>query len=97
MVTLGLSKVTRQAAQRWRNPVEDGVLVSCAAKPCQYLVEGQKRYLPPHPSPLPQGERELLPWCNALRLLHPTDCPKRRIRMVAWAQSPEADGDACRG
>jgi len=34
LVTLGLSKVTRQAAQRWRNPVEDGVLVSCAAKPC---------------------------------------------------------------
>ncbi len=31
----GLSKVTRQAAQRRRNPVEDGVLVSCMAKPCQ--------------------------------------------------------------
>ncbi|MGL5395908.1 MAG: hypothetical protein ACRDBQ_11645, partial [Shewanella sp.] len=28
----GLSKVTRQAAQRRRNPVEDGVLVSCMAK-----------------------------------------------------------------
>ncbi len=28
-------KVTRQAAQRRRNPVEDGVLVSCMAKPCQ--------------------------------------------------------------
>ena len=28
-------KVTRQAALRRRNPVEDGVLVSCAAKPCQ--------------------------------------------------------------
>ena len=27
-------KVTRQAAQRRRNPIEDGVLVSCAAKPC---------------------------------------------------------------
>ena len=34
MVTLGLSKVTRQAAQRRRNLVEDGVLVSCTAKPC---------------------------------------------------------------
>lgn len=30
----GLSKVTRQAAQRRRNPVEDGVLVSSAAKQC---------------------------------------------------------------
>ncbi len=28
-------KVTRQAAQRRRNPIEDGVLVSCMAKPCQ--------------------------------------------------------------
>ncbi len=28
-------KVTRQAAQRRRNPVKDGVLVSCMAKPCQ--------------------------------------------------------------
>ena len=28
-------KVTRQAAQRRRHPVEDGVLVSCMAKPCQ--------------------------------------------------------------
>ncbi len=28
-------KVTRQAAQRRRNPVEDGVLVSCMANPCQ--------------------------------------------------------------
>ncbi len=27
-------KVTRQAAQRRRNPAEDGVLVSCTAKPC---------------------------------------------------------------
>ena len=27
-------KVTRQAAQRRRNPVEDGVLASCMAKPC---------------------------------------------------------------
>ena len=35
LVTLGLSKVTRQAAQRRRNPIEDGVLVSCMAKPCQ--------------------------------------------------------------
>ena len=39
-------KVTRQAAQRRRNPVEDGVLVSCMAKPCQYLVAGQRRYRP---------------------------------------------------
>ncbi len=31
----GLSKVTRQAAQRRRNLVEDGVLVSSMAKPCQ--------------------------------------------------------------
>ncbi len=42
----GLSKVTRQAAQRRRNPIEDGVLVSCMAKPCQYLAAGQRRYLP---------------------------------------------------
>ncbi len=42
----GLSKVTRQAAQRRRHPVEDGVLVSCMAKPCQYLVAGQRRYRP---------------------------------------------------
>lgn len=27
-------KVTRQAAQRRRNPTEDGVLASCMAKPC---------------------------------------------------------------
>ena len=45
-MTLGLSKVTRQAAQRRRNPVEDGVLASCMAKPCQYLVAGQRHYLP---------------------------------------------------
>jgi hypothetical protein len=57
LVTLGLSKVTRPAAQRRRNPVEDGVLASCMAKPCQYLVAGQRRYRTPHPSPLPQGER----------------------------------------
>ena len=31
-------KVTRQAAQRRRNPVEDGVLVSCMAKPCHSHV-----------------------------------------------------------
>jgi len=33
-VTLGLSKVTRQAAQRRRNPIEDGVLVPRMAQPC---------------------------------------------------------------
>ncbi len=42
----GLSKVTRQAAQRRRNPVEDGVLASCMAEPCQNLVAGQRRYRP---------------------------------------------------
>ncbi|PBO11885.1 hypothetical protein CI710_05350 [Aeromonas salmonicida] len=31
LVTLGLSKVTRQAAQRRRNPVEGSALVSCMA------------------------------------------------------------------
>ncbi len=46
LVTLGISKVTRQAAQRRRHPVEDGVLVSCMAKPCQYPVAGQRRYRP---------------------------------------------------
>lgn len=58
-------KVTRQAAQRRRNPVEDGVLASCMAKPCQYLVAGQRRY--PIPSPLPQGQRGLLPRTITLR------------------------------
>ena len=67
-MTLGLSKVTRQAAQRRRNPVEDGVLVSCMAKPCPSDPT-------PHPTPLPQGERELLLWCNALCLLHPIVLP----------------------
>lgn len=38
LVTLGLSKVTRQAAQRRRNLVEDGVLVSCIAEPCHSHV-----------------------------------------------------------
>ncbi len=109
LVTLGLSKVTRQAAQRRRNPVEDGVLVFCMAKPCQYLVSGQRRYRPPltlalsrkgrgngdrgrlrfanrpyrthanglaTPHALPHGERGRLPWCNALRLLHPTAYPQ---------------------
>ncbi len=33
---------------------------------------------PPHPIPLPQGERGRLPWCNALRLLHPTAHPPGR-------------------
>ncbi len=71
LVTLGLSKVTRQAAQRRRNPVEGSALVSCMAKPCQ------KRRATPHPNPLPQGERKLLPWCNALRLLAPYLSPTR--------------------
>ncbi|MNS09985.1 hypothetical protein D3C72_414870 [compost metagenome] len=31
-------KVTRQAAQRRRNPVKDGVLASCMAKPCHLGV-----------------------------------------------------------
>ncbi len=30
----------------------------------------------PHPGPLPQGERGWLPWCNALRLVHPTLLPQ---------------------
>ncbi len=34
LVTLGLSKVTRQAAQRRRNIFEGKVLASCMAKPC---------------------------------------------------------------
>ncbi len=34
-----------------------------------------KRLATPHPSPLPQGARGWLPWCNALRLLHPTPLP----------------------
>lgn len=36
------------------------------------------RLVTPHPSPLPQGERGWLPWCNALRLLHPTVLPQGR-------------------
>jgi hypothetical protein len=63
----GLSKVTRPAAQRRRNPVEGSALVSCMAKPCQYLVAGQRRYRTPHPNPLPQGERGLLPRTITLR------------------------------
>ena len=38
----------------------------------------QRCYRPPHPNPLPQGERGRLPWCNALRLLHPTAHPQGR-------------------
>ena len=34
------------------------------------------RLVTPHPNPLPQGERELLLWCNALCLLHPTVLPQ---------------------
>ena len=48
-----------------------------------------KRLATPHPNPLPQGARELLPWCNALRLLHPTplplgrgDCYRGRLRFA---------------
>jgi hypothetical protein len=38
LVTLGLSKVTRLAAQRRRNPIEGHALVSCMAKPCHLRV-----------------------------------------------------------
>ena len=33
LVTLGLSKVTRPGPKGGRNPIEDGVLASCVAKP----------------------------------------------------------------
>ncbi len=74
-------KVTRQAAYRRRNPVEGNALVSCTAKPCHLgsrYAAMQRCYRPPHPNPLPQGERGRLPWCNALRLLHPTAHPQGR-------------------
>ena len=47
------------------------------------------RLVTSHPSPLLQGERGWLPWCNALRLLHPTplplgrgDCYRGRLRFA---------------
>ena len=36
---------------------------------------GPIRLVTPHPSPLPQGERGRLLWCNALCLLHPIVLP----------------------
>ncbi len=36
-MTLGLSKVTRPGPKGGRNPIEDGVLASCVAKPRHYI------------------------------------------------------------
>ncbi|CAJ1848611.1 hypothetical protein LHJMPILO_02591 [Aeromonas veronii] len=60
-------KVTRQAAQRRRNPIEDGVLVSCMTKSCQLGGAIKDVTDPPHPSPLPQGERGRLSRTITLR------------------------------
>jgi hypothetical protein len=56
----GLSKVTRQAAQRRRNPFEGRALASfrLKAKPSACPPDRRaKEVSPPHPDPLPQGER----------------------------------------
>ena len=49
-------KVTRPSPKGGRNPVEDGVLASCMAKPCQSSgLRHRVMMLPtPHPGPLPQ-------------------------------------------
>ena len=52
-------KVTRPSPKGGRNPVEDGVLASCMAKPCQSSgLRHRVMMLPtPHPGPLPpRGE-----------------------------------------
>ena len=64
------------------------------------------RLVTPHPNPLPQGERELLPWCNALCLLHPSPLPQGERGWLPWCNAlrllhptplPLGGGDCYRG
>ncbi len=45
------------------------------------------RLVTPHPSPLPQGERGRLLWCNALCLLHPTVLPQGERGWLPWCNA----------
>ena len=48
---------------------------------------GPIRLVTPHPSPLPQGERGRLLWCNALCLLHPTVLPQGERGWLPWCNA----------
>ncbi len=92
-MTLGLSKVTRQAAQRWRNPVEDGVLASRIAKlhgkdTTESLTLALSR------KGRGDGYRGRLRFANRpyLTRFDLTNCPKRRIRVEAWAKPRRLTG-----
>lgn len=59
-------------------PRSSGEIPSRTESSCPAWRSRANQASDPHPNPLPQGERGWLPWCNALRLLHPTVLPQGR-------------------